>query len=61
MPAARFGMPATDFGMPAWYFGFSQKVAGMDRNHRPASSETGGRLPPKSPAGMVRNTHYTPT
>jgi hypothetical protein len=47
MPATDFAMPATHFGMPAWYFGLGPKVAGMDRNDRPASSETGGRFPPK--------------
>jgi superfamily II DNA or RNA helicase len=58
MPAARFGMAATHFGMPAWHFGVGRKVAGMDRNPRPAYSEIGGRLGPKSPAGMLRNTQF---
>src|SRR5579875_3608857 len=43
--------------MPATHFGLTLKVAGFDRNDRPACSETGGRLAPKSPADMVRNSH----
>src|SRR5579875_3558756 len=44
--------------MSATHFGLTLKVAGFDRNDRPACSETGGRLAPKSPADMVRNSQH---